>query len=197
MNFNATINMLLRNFVEKFGLLLLIFMIGCESAQQTSSVLDSSNYSLESPHPKIIFESTEHNFGKVASGSKNTCFFDFVNDGDQDLIIKNIHASCGCTNTTASNMTVKPGQSSDISVTYQAGSSGKTQKQVTVYTNDPENPKVSLWISAEVIGSPKSSKSAVSDDSPSPGKPIKQQPKDTMSPRLKQTLRNLNRATGG
>jgi hypothetical protein len=67
--------------------------------------------------PKIVFITTEHDFGKVDAGSPNTCTFEFINDGGRDLIIENLHASCGCTATKAQDKVIKPGQASEITVT--------------------------------------------------------------------------------
>lgn len=175
-------------------LLLLIILSGCRSAQPNQSLTTDQANGLNSP--KIVFAQTEHDFGKVTAGAEQSCTFDFINDGGQDLVIERIYASCGCTTTTAGNMVVKPGEPSEISVTFEADSAGKVKKQVIVYTNDPENPQVNLWITAEIEGSPNRTRN-IASNVPSSESEEKQPPKDTMPPRLKQALRNLNKATGG
>ena len=176
------------------AVLFLTVLSGCRSAQWNQSA--AANHTNGSSSPKIVFAQTEHDFGKVAAGAEQSCTFDFINDGGQDLVIERIYASCGCTTTTAGNMIVKPGQPSEISVKFEAGSAGKVKKQVIVYTNDPENPQVNLSITAEIEGSPSRTRN-IASNLPSSEAAEKQPPKDTMPPRLKQALRNLNKATGG
>ena len=101
-------------------LTLVVMLSGCESAPATSTAVTCEN-PCQSATPKIVFATTEHDFGKVAAGAKKTCSFDFINDGGKDLVIEKIHASCGCTTTTAENTTLRPGQASEIAVTYKAG----------------------------------------------------------------------------
>ena len=175
--------------------ILLAIVSGCQS-QQTALTAVTCDNPCESGHPKIVFASTEHNFGKVAAGAKKTCSFDFINDGKKDLVIEKIHASCGCTTTMAQNTTLKPGQASEIEVTYKASSSGKSKKRVMVYTNDPENSQIALWISTEVSGQTKNAKT-IATKSAIPPTEKRQSPKDTIPKGLKQTLQNLNKATGG
>ncbi|MHC4927365.1 MAG: DUF1573 domain-containing protein [Planctomycetota bacterium] len=141
-----------------------------------------------------MFAATEHDFGKVTSGEKKTCSFDFINDGGQDLVIEKIRASCGCTTTQLENTTIQPGQASEITVTYRAGSSGKSKKRVMVYTNDPQTPQTTLWVSAEVPKPKTASQRSVTKTTTTK---TKRPAKDTMPAGLKQSLRNLNKATGG
>ena len=179
-------------------LILLTILCGCRSGES-----DSANIRFEricvSGGAKIVFVLTEYDFGKIEAGAKKSCSFDFINDGGQDLVIKHIHASCGCTTTTTANTTLKPGQASAIEVAFKAGSSnGKTKKQVTVFTNDPEKPQVALWVSADVFGGVNTAKekSALSKRNASRLTPATPK-RDDMPKALKQRLRNLNRATGG
>jgi len=169
-------------------------LTGCQSQRPVSaSVVCDRLCQLEAP--RIVFVSTEHNFGRVAMGSRNTCSFEFLNDGGKALIVEGIHASCGCTVTQAEATTIAPGQASEIAVTYHAGTFGKSRKRILVATNDPQNPQTELWVVAEVPGSPKPAQT------PQPGSissPRANQPSQgTMSPELRQALRNLNKATGG
>lgn len=174
---------------------LAVLLAGCQSQRpiKTSAAYDQS-CKLETP--QIVFNSKEHDFGRVDMGSQNTCSFEFRNNGGNDLVIENIFASCGCTVTKAEKTVIAPGQASEIEVTYRADSFGKSRKRIHVSTNDPANPQIDLWVTAEVPGSPKSTQTLPSassaptqlEDRPSPG---------AMSPELKQALRNLNKATGG
>lgn len=174
------------------GLLLLIALAGCQPGQQSASMSTAPNQSqnLQPVQPNIFFESTEHNFGQIPARSENQCFFEFSNIGDADLVIENIKSTCGCTVAQPSQTVIKPGQSSEISAVYKAGLSGTAQKRITLYTNDPDNPKVPLWIKASII-SENTRQSRTGSDSKS-----RPQPRGNMPERLKQSLRNLNKSTG-
>ncbi|MCE5184783.1 MAG: DUF1573 domain-containing protein [Planctomycetaceae bacterium] len=68
-------------------LMLLIFFSGCRSLQPISALV-TCKQQCKLDMPRIVFVSTEHDFGKVDAGSQNTCTFEFINDGDKDLIIE-------------------------------------------------------------------------------------------------------------
>ncbi len=49
---------------------------------------------------KITFEETKHDFGKVTEGVGLTFVYKFKNEGDENLVIQKVRASCGCTGAT-------------------------------------------------------------------------------------------------
>jgi len=103
--------------------------------------------------PKIFFESTNHNFGKIKSSGKFEHVFTFKNTGSTDLVIHKIKATCGCTTVNPEKTTLKPGESSSFKTIFSsAGMRGKQNKSIYVITNDPSNPNVRLMISAEIEG---------------------------------------------
>lgn len=173
-------------------LLLLVIWSGCRPVP-TDSVAASvtCEKTCTSTVPEIVFARTEYDFGKIAAGTKQSCTFDFINDGGKELVIKSIYASCGCTTTVAENTTLFPGEVSEIEVMYHAPFyGGKFKKRIVVYTNDPQNPQIDLWISAEVPSSPINTKTAISIPTS-----FDKSKEETMAPSLKQSLRNLNKAT--
>jgi len=177
-------------------LLFLIFLLlgGCQSPQLVPFPI-ACEESCRSEEPLIVFLSTEYDSGRVEMGSKNTGFFTFLNEGGKDLVITNISTSCGCTVIEAPNTILKPGQSSEITVTYVADSLGKSRKRILVFSNDPIRPKIELWVSAEVIDSRKS-KQMLQSSSPLSLQEIRPS-RGTLSPELKKYLRQLNKSTGG
>ncbi|MCS7074764.1 MAG: DUF1573 domain-containing protein, partial [Bacteroidia bacterium] len=97
--------------------------------------------------PQITFESLEYNFGKIRQGEKVSTDFVFKNTGKQDLIIRKTKSSCGCTVTESEKKVLKPGESSRIKVTYDSfNKSGNESKTVTVISNAPKNPVITLKI---------------------------------------------------
>lgn len=184
-----------KNQITILVVLLSGLLIGCQEGRQ-QAVKVACDQSCNVEIPKIVFSETDHDFGKIAAGSKQSCAFDFMNDGGKDLVIKSVYASCGCTTTAAENTTLQPGQASEIEVIYRAPFyGGKFKKRITVYTNDPQHPQIILWISSEVYGSSNSTQAASLYPKATPQSAIHPHKEATMSKELKQTLRNLNKAT--
>ncbi len=101
--------------------------------------------------PDINFSDTNFDFGKLQQGDKVNHEFTFVNDGKSDLMIRKVHASCGCTAAMISSQVIHPGESGTIKVTFNsAGKLGTQNKTVTVITNDPQHSREILWIRGEV-----------------------------------------------
>jgi len=102
--------------------------------------------------PKIVFQQSEYDFGAVAQGEKVKHSFVVTNAGYDLLIIKNVHASCGCTAALPDKTELAPGESTNINVEFNsAGRSGKQVKYITVRSNDEENSEVKLKIFGNVV----------------------------------------------
>ncbi|MDO5759575.1 MAG: DUF1573 domain-containing protein [Bacteroidota bacterium] len=85
----------------------------------------------------IKFENDVLNFHTIRSGEKVTGSFKFKNVGDNDLVIGDVSANCGCTVADYPKKAIKPGEEGMISVTYDSkGTSGiRIEKLVTVSSN--------------------------------------------------------------
>lgn len=87
---------------------------------------------------EIKFEKTSHNFGTFPeSNPKVTCTFKFTNTGDKLLVIHQAMASCGCTVPQFPKEPIKPGESGEITVTYNGAGKfpGHFKKSITIRTN--------------------------------------------------------------
>jgi len=102
---------------------------------------------------KITFNETKHDFGKVKEGVELTFVFKFKNDGDKNLVIQKVHASCGCTGVAVGDKKeFKNGEEGEIKVSFNTSRrSGTQSKTVTVQSNDPENPVAVLSFTCEII----------------------------------------------
>ncbi|MCF8330888.1 MAG: DUF1573 domain-containing protein [Bacteroidales bacterium] len=101
--------------------------------------------------PVAKYNKIKHNFGKVKPGSKQTYNFILRNEGQNDLKIRKVKASCGCTATHTGKKTLKSSEETNIKVTFNtSGRSGKQHKTITVITNDPKNPRKILHIQANI-----------------------------------------------
>lgn len=105
--------------------------------------------------PKITFEKTEHDFGKInEADGRVTTIFNFRNEGMAPLILSNVRASCGCTTPNWTREPINPGETGQITVTYNPnGRPGRFQKTITV-TSNAEEATQKLYIKGEVIPKP-------------------------------------------
>lgn len=105
--------------------------------------------------PVITFEKTTHDFGKInEADGRVTTVFTFKNEGMTPLVLSNVRASCGCTTPKWTREPIEPGQTGEITVTYNpSGRPGRFQKTVTVTSNASE-PTTKLYIKGEVIPKP-------------------------------------------
>lgn len=118
-------------------------------------VEDFSSLSKEELENAPVFkvEATTVDLGKIKGSTQNEVEFKFKNEGKNDLLIRFIRSTCGCTAVQQGNQNVgiKNGESSSIKAVFNSGSySGKVTKAIYVYTNDPKNSEVVLMLTADV-----------------------------------------------
>lgn len=102
--------------------------------------------------PKLMIESLEHSFGKIAPGTPLTYTFKVRNAGDADLEIKNVSPSCGCTAANFDKL-VTAGKEGSITLKIEntAGYQGEIAKTATVTTNDPAQQTFTLTLLANFV----------------------------------------------
>lgn len=101
---------------------------------------------------RIKFTNTSHNFGTIREekGSVTTTF-EFINEGNGNLVIIDATAQCGCTRPTYPKQPIAPGKKGKISVTFNpARRPGSFNKNITVRTNGKPK-KVTLKIHGNVL----------------------------------------------
>jgi len=102
--------------------------------------------------PKIVFESTTHDFGPVSPGSSNECEFNFRNIGTGILKIEKVSKTCGCTPFTLEKKEYNPGEEGTIKVKYNADrGAGVRTRKLHVYSNDKRTPNTELTIKAAIV----------------------------------------------
>ena len=116
---------------------------------------DFSSLSKEDLENAPVFKvvSTTVDLGKIKGNTQNDVEFKFTNAGKNDLILRHIRSSCGCTAVQQGNQGVgiKADESGSIKATFNSGSyKGKVTKAIYVYTNDPKNSEIVLMLNAEV-----------------------------------------------
>jgi uncharacterized cupredoxin-like copper-binding protein len=102
--------------------------------------------------PKISIQQVHHDFGTINQGDVVTHTFVISNNGGDILKILDVKASCGCTAASPEKKELKPGESTNIVVSFNSkGRKGPQTKTVTVTTNDPEKPSVALTFTGNVV----------------------------------------------
>ena len=118
-------------------------------------VEDFSSLSKEEVEKAPVFkvESSTVDLGKIKGSTQSEVEFKFKNEGKNDLLIRFIRSTCGCTAIQQGNQGVgiRQGEASSIKAVFNSGSySGKVTKAIYVYTNDPKNSEVVLMLTADV-----------------------------------------------
>lgn len=102
--------------------------------------------------PKISFDSTHFDFGRISPDKKVSHLYKVTNTGNAILSITNVRPACGCTSTVTGQWSVKPGESTDIEATFDPkGQRGIVRKSIVVVSNDPQAPETTLTFDAEVV----------------------------------------------
>lgn len=131
-----------------------IAFVSCKKNEDASSKINSENVTTQNEvtteantnetvstetvqdgTPVASFDKTEHDFGTIKKGSRNETEFKISNTGNTDLVIINASASCGCTVPDYPKTPIKPGDSANIKVAFNASSTGNQSKTVTLTTN--------------------------------------------------------------
>lgn len=98
----------------------------------------------------IAFDTLSHDFGTVIEGEHVVCYFDYTNDGENDLVINDVEVGCGCTSPDWDDEPLAPGRTRQLKIIFDSsGTSGIQRKSVTVVSN-ASNPRVRLTITARV-----------------------------------------------
>lgn len=101
--------------------------------------------------PRISFEETEFNFGKIKQDTIVSHIFKFINKGDAVLHIRHISTSCGCTAAAPKDKNIAPGKEGEILVKFDSsGKIGKLERSISVLSNDPKEVSKTLLIYANV-----------------------------------------------
>lgn len=98
----------------------------------------------------ILWEADSHNFGEIPQNKPVSVDFKFTNTGDSPLVITEVKTSCGCTASNYQKTAIQPGETSKITVDYNAKKLGAFSKTISVFTNAAEQTKT-LYIKGTVV----------------------------------------------
>lgn len=122
--------------------------------QITLSASIEEDFSKTDEKDAPVFEVNEmtHDFGEISQSEKVECDFVVTNTGKENLIIRKVKASCGCTAVAPQKTVLAKGESTNIHVAFDPrGKSGRQSKSITVITNDPKKSNVLLRITGNIM----------------------------------------------
>ncbi len=100
--------------------------------------------------PRLQLSSTSMDFGEVWQGEPAIGDFTLKNVGTAPLTLS-VKSSCGCTVATKPRSPLPPGESDTLRISYDTlKRKGKAHQQVTITTNDPDQPSVQIAVNGEV-----------------------------------------------
>ncbi len=102
--------------------------------------------------PKIACEQPEFDFGERSNEEKVEHEFIIKNIGDAKLLIDKVRTTCGCTVAELEKKELEPGESTKVkAILTLRGRQGATTKSISVESNDPETPILTLTLKGVAI----------------------------------------------
>lgn len=123
--------------------------MGVARADQTNAPTEPAKPA--PPPPKIQFEKTVYDFGATSFVDSVTGTFTFSNVGEGELKVAKPQPSCGCTVASVKPEVLKPGEKGELVFKVNIGAAhGALEKHITVPSNDPLTPSISLSVKVDV-----------------------------------------------
>ena len=89
---------------------------------------------------QVSVNQTEIDFGRFSKTVKQERSFVLTNTGKQLLVVHDVVTSCGCTKVEYSKQPVRPGETLELKVIYEAEDTGHFNKSIKVYCNVENSP---------------------------------------------------------
>ncbi len=106
---------------------------------------------IASTQAQLAWEKTEVELRPKPGEENAVAQFKYTNKGDKPIRITNVKSSCGCTVPALKKNEVAPGESGEITATFNIGGRTGTQvKTVAVQTDDPSQPMTNLVLKAVI-----------------------------------------------
>lgn len=106
--------------------------------------------------PVIVLETSELALDDVPNGEIVERTVNVQNDGDAPLLVETVTTSCGCTSAVLEPMTLGPGESGVLRVSFDSGAHGPDlrgplMRQIVLLSNDPATPEAVLALTANIL----------------------------------------------
>lgn len=89
---------------------------------------------------EVSFDKKEIDFGAFPMNEKKEGKFVLTNTGQNLLVLYDVVTSCGCTKVEYSKQPLRPGETTELTVRYEADKSGHFNKAITIYSNAVGSP---------------------------------------------------------
>ena len=99
----------------------------------------------------ITFDKTTIDYGTVKANSDGIKVFTFTNTGNKPLIISNVQPGCGCTASDWTKEPKKKKKKGEVKVHYNTANLNAFKKTIDVFSNDPANGRIVLYIQGTVV----------------------------------------------
>lgn len=103
-------------------------------------IMGSSKTTQKENATSVSVNRTVVDFGNFPQSEKQSASFMLTNTGTSLFVIQDIITSCGCTKVEYSKEPVRPGETLEVKVIYEAEEAGHFDKVVTVYCNAKSSP---------------------------------------------------------
>ncbi|MCX6094900.1 MAG: rhodanese-like domain-containing protein [Candidatus Bipolaricaulota bacterium] len=102
--------------------------------------------------PQIAVDQETYNYPDTIEGIAVVHTFVLSNVGDQELVITNVTVGCHCTTTQLATDRLQPGESVGLQAMLDTnGFSDRVVRYVTVESNDPARPRLTLNLAGKVV----------------------------------------------
>lgn len=106
----------------------------------------------DAPAPKIVVPETVFDFGTRESTEVVEHDYVIRNEGNLSLEILSVRASCGCTAVKPSQNVIAPGEEATVQARFDLrGRNGMQIKTITVNSNDPNTPTVTMQLKGTIV----------------------------------------------
>lgn len=99
----------------------------------------------------ISFSESEIAFGRVKQGQKLKKEIQYTNSSQREIQIEDVRSTCGCTTSDPSKRSLRPGESGQLVVTFDAGTkSGPSETTVALHLKNTAEPAI-LRVRADIV----------------------------------------------
>ncbi len=100
--------------------------------------------------PHLAIKEPMHDFDEIKPDVTVSTTFTLINSGQSTLKIRQVKGNCDCITAKSDRMSLDPGETATVTVTFNSTGRLGNQKSVTIYTNDPMAPAQRLTVRARV-----------------------------------------------
>lgn len=140
----------MKKIITLFSATLIVASINAQSATTPQAATLTTNTqpvvaAAPVPEEAITLKEMEFNFGKIPQGKPVTHIFEVENKSNVPVKITNVQASCGCTTPEwEKDKVIAPGQTTRITVGYNAAAEGPFTKPVTITYNETQTKVINI-----------------------------------------------------